>query len=266
MKQLNYDFSNKTVFITAGSKGIGFELAKQFLNYGANVALCSRNSINLNNAKISLSKMYKKNKFLIIKHDLNNMNNNKRVISLIHKYFKKKIDILINNSGGPPSKIFEKTTDKEWVSAVNVNLLSGIYFSKLVIKNMKKNKWGRIINLTSLTAKEPVAEMILSNVTRAGMSSFSKTLAIELGKFNITVNTILSGGCLTDRVKDLIRQQYKTQNFKKILKKIEKGVPVQRIAGTEEFVQAIIFLCSENASYISGVALPIDGGVSKSIF
>ena len=139
-------------------------------------------------------------------------------------------------------------------------------FFKISHKKYEKNKWGRIINLTSLTAKEPVAEMVLSNVTRAGMSSFSKTLAIELGKFNITVNTILSGGCLTDRVKDLIRQKYKNQNFKKILRKIEKGIPVQRIAETEEFVQAIIFLCSDNASYINGVALPIDGGASKSIF
>ena len=266
MKQINYDFKNKTVLITAGSKGIGFELAKQFLNYGAKVALCSRNSNNLKKVRIFFSKLYKKNKFLIIKHDLNNLNKSKKIISLVHKHFKKNIDILINNSGGPPSKTFENTNNKDWDSALNVNLLSGIHFTKLVVKGMKKNKWGRIINLASLTAKEPVAKMILSNVTRAGMSSFSKTLAIELGKLNITVNTILSGGCLTDRVKDLIRQQYKGQNFKTILKKIEKSVPVQRVAETEEFVQAIIFLCSDNASYINGVALPIDGGASKSIF
>ena len=111
MKQINYDFTNKTVLITAGSKGIGFEIAKQFLNYGANVALCSRNSNNLNNAKIYLSKHFKKNKFLIIKNDLNNLNKYKKVISLVDKFFKK-IDILINNSGGPHQKQLKIQTIK----------------------------------------------------------------------------------------------------------------------------------------------------------
>ena len=131
---------------------------------------------------------------------------------------------------------------------------------------MMEKKLGRIINLVGDSSRIGEANLAITAAARGGTIALGKSLAKELGRYNITVNTILSGGCLTDRVKDLIRQQYKTRNFKTILKKIEKGVPVQRIAGTEEFVQAIIFLCSDNASYINGVALPIDGGVSKSIF
>ena len=115
------------------------------------------------------------------------------------KHFGKNIEILINNGGPPVGKTLE-FSDEEWKKALDVNFYSALRMSRLVFNDMKKEKWGRIINLTSLTAKEPEVGMILSNVTRAAISSFSKTLSKEIGQFGITVNTILTGGVLTERV------------------------------------------------------------------
>ena len=136
--------------------------------------------------------------------------------------------------------------------------------SQKVIPGMKKNKWGRIINLTSTTAKEPSPSLVLSNVTRAGVISFGKSLSYEVGIHGITVNSILTGGVLTDRIKSLIGKDKK--KISRTLKKIANNIPVKRIANPDEFIQIILFLCSENSSYINGSAITVDGGVSKSIF
>ena len=261
------DFADKTILITAGSKGIGFELARQFLLKNANVCICSRNQKNLDKAKNELSKIADQTKFLIVKHDISKIKNQTKIIKDIKKKFGQDVDILINNSGGPPSKEIEKTNLKDWDIAIKTNLMSAVTLSQEVLKKMKKKKWGRIINLTSTTAKEPAKNMVLSNVTRSALSSFSKTLSIEVAKFGITVNTILSGGCMTDRLNDLIKKNSKSKSdFDKKLKKIIDQTTMGRIAQPNEFVQLIIFLASENSSYVSGSAIAIDGGSSKSVF
>lgn len=263
-----YNFIGKTVLITAGSKGIGFELAKQLSLLGAQVAICSRDETNLKRAKANILNVKKDAKIFTVKYDLQNTKNLKSIFYKTQNFFKSNIDILINNSGGPPAKLIMKTNKKDWNKALNVNLMSAIYLSILATKIMKKKKWGRIINLTSTTAKEPSKNMCLSNITRAGLTSFSKTLSMEVAEYGITVNTILTGGVLTDRLKNLIKKSFgkKKYNFEKELNSISKNVPVQRIASPYEFIQLIIFLCSENSSYINGTAIPIDGGTSKSIF
>ena len=140
--------------------------------------------------------------------------------------------------------------------------------SKTALKKMIKKKWGRIINLTSTTAKEPAANFALSNVTRSALVSFSKTLSLEVAKYGITVNTILTGGCITDRLKSLISNNNKLskKNYLNKVRKISSEVPVRHLATTEEFVQQILFLATKNSSYINGAAIPIDGGSSKSVF
>ena len=264
---MNIEFKNKTVLVTAGSKGIGFELVKQFLIENANVCICSRNQKNLDTAQKTLLKFCDPKKLLIIKHDISNIKGHIKVIKKIRKKFKKDIDILINNSGGPPPKEAIHANLTDWKKALNTNLLSAVSFSKIVINNMKKNKWGRIINLTSTTAKEPAKNMVLSNVTRAALASFSKTLSLEVADYGITVNTILTGGCMTDRFLGLVKKNTKTKKeFKNNLKNIISQTTMQRIAEPEEFVKLIIFLASEYSSYINGTAIAIDGGSSKSIF
>ena len=262
-----FDFKNKNVLITAGSKGIGFELALQFSKYGGNVAITSRNISNLKNASKKINLATNKN-ILFIKHDLKNINNIKKIFVKFKKHFKSGVDILINNSGGPPPKKVLETTRKNWNEAININLASSIFSSIEAVKDMKRKKWGRIINLTSSTAKEPAQNMCLSNVTRSGLASFGKTLSVEVARSGITVNTILTGGVLTERIKNLIKLRIGNSNLKleKELKRISNNIPVGRIADPEEFVQLVLFLASEKSSYVTGTSIPIDGGSSKSLF
>lgn len=262
---IKYNFKDKLVLVTASSKGIGFELAKQFALNNAEVALCSRNEKNIKLAKRTLEKIDVKKNVKFFKIDLSEVKNLKKFIKKVSKSFNKKIDILINNSGGPDAKLLEDITQQDWDFAINNNLKSFIEMSMLVIKDMKKKNWGRIINLTSSTAKEPAVKMGLSNVTRAGVLAFSKTLSKEIGQKGITVNTILTGSVLTDRLINLIKKNNKS-NLKKALKKITSEIPVKYIALPNDFVQLILFLCSEEAGYVNGTAISVDGGTSKTIF
>ena len=264
---MKINFKNKTILVTAGSKGIGFEIAKYFLRSGAKVCICSRSKKNLDNAKKYFLKISDNTKFLCLQTDISILKNHSSMLKKIKTKFNNSVDILINNSGGPPAKSVEKTTLKDWNLAINSNLMSGVLLSKLVINNMKKKKWGRIINLTSTTAKEPAENMVLSNVTRAGLSSFSKTLSREVAKYGITVNTILTGGCLTDRFFSLVKKVSKNKkDFDSNLRQVINSSPMKKIAKPEEFIKLIIFLASENSSYINGSAIPVDGGSSKTIF
>ena len=135
---IQFDFKGKTILITAGSKGIGFALAREFALNGANVSICSRSLTNLKNAKKLIMKADKNSKILTLKHDLNNTKNIKNLFSKTEKYFNSKIDILINNSGGPPPKQISKTTSQDWERAMNINLRSSIFASTIAIKEMKK--------------------------------------------------------------------------------------------------------------------------------
>ena len=135
---INYNFKNKTVLITAGSKGIGFSLAREFAINGANVAICSRSISNLKKARLLIKQDHQNNKILTLRYDLNNATNTKVLFEKTEKYFNSKVDILINNSGGPQPKEVIKTTAKDWNGALNVNLKSSIFASILAVKGMKK--------------------------------------------------------------------------------------------------------------------------------
>lgn len=262
---IDYKLNNKLALVTAGSKGIGFETAYQLLNNSAKVAVCSRSTKNLNKVKKILKRKFNSKNFLVIKFDLTNYKNLPNLVKRIEKHFGKNIDILVNNCGGPPAKQISKTTDLDWNNALKRNLISTIELSKLVVKKMIKKKWGRIINLTSTTAKEAAQNMCLSNVTRAGVIAFSKTFSLEFGPYGVTSNSILTGACETDRFKKLINPKNK-KNYKDILTKISKNIPVGYVSKPEEFGHIISFLCSDYSNYINGAAIPIDGGILKSNF
>jgi 3-oxoacyl-[acyl-carrier protein] reductase len=263
---IKFDFNKKLVLVLASSKGIGYELAKKFALNNAKVAICSRSKSNLDKAKKNFSKFIKfKNQVKFFKVNVSNLQELESLHKKIIKSFNCKIDILINNSGGPPSKKIVNTTKADWEHTLNNNLKSFIYMSQIVLKDMKIKKWGRIINLTSSTAKEPAENMVLSNVSRAGVLAFAKTLSKEIKIENITINSILTGAVLTSRLVKLIKKNHGNK-IDDVLKKISKSIPVQHIADTEEFVNLILFLCTNEASYVNGTAISIDGGASKTIF
>lgn len=263
---MKIDLTGKTALITASSRGIGFGISNALLAAGANVCICSRNQTKLDEARQKLE-AGDSNRVFALAGDVAEPDFLSRLVDNSMKRFGS-IDILVNNSGGPPPGPALSITDEQWVAALNSNLLSVIRLSALVIPVMKSKGWGRIVNLTSTAAREPAPGMVLSNVTRAGVAAYTKTLAHEVGPFGITVNTILTGGCLTDRLRELLQRNIEgtSESFDEALARIEKAIPVQHIASPDEFAQTVLFLVSPQASYLTGAAIPLDGGASKSTF
>ena len=262
---MKIDLTGKIALVTASSKGIGFGISQALLEAGARVCICARTESNLSEARERLAN--RGDDVFAVAGDLADLEFLKRLVTGVEERFGT-IDILINNSGGPPAGEALTISDSQWLEAINSNLLSVIRLCSLVIAGMKAKGWGRIVNLTSTAAREPAPGMALSNVTRAGVAAYSKTLAHEVGPFGITVNTILTGGCLTDRLRDLLQRNIEgsSESFAEALARIEKTIPVRHIADPEEFAQTILFLVSPEASYLTGAAIPLDGGASKAIF
>jgi 3-oxoacyl-[acyl-carrier protein] reductase len=264
---MNLSLSDKVAVVTASSRGIGFAIAQEFMRAGASVAICARDTGRLDEARVKLSAIDPSRVFARA-GDIADSSFLEAFVSEVTSHHSGRIDILVNNSGGPPPGETIERTDQDWLSALNNNFMSVVRMCRLVVPSMKVNKWGRIINLTSTAAREPSPGMGLSNATRAAVAAYSKTLAHELGPHGITVNTILTGGCMTERFHSLLRQKIERTNesIEDALATIENTIPVRHIATPTEFAQTILFLASDASSYLTGVAIPIDGGASKSVF
>ena len=264
---IKFDFSNKIVLILGGSKGIGKELAIQYLNFGAKVCVISSSNFNLLCLKQEL--IVFKNNLFTVKLDLkkkNSLININKVFFKIKNHFKGHVDILINNAGGPPFMKINDLDEKIIYESLNMNLVNQMFFSINAIKIMNKKKWGRIINLTSSTAKEPAKNMVLSNLTRSAFISFSKTLSLEATNKGVTINNILTGGVATKRLLELALKRVGKKKLNQEITRIASSKPVGYLASTENFVQTILFLTTEQASYVSGTSIAVDGGASKSLF
>jgi 3-oxoacyl-[acyl-carrier protein] reductase len=257
--------SGKVAIVTGSSQGIGKEIAYCLAKEGVKLTICSRNKKILKDTakeiKIALGTD-------ILPLQIN-LENKKDIKNMIYKTINKfdSIDILVNNTGGPPSKLFSETTEKEWLESVNQLLNSTINCCYEVIPYMKKQRWGRIINMTSVAAKQPIERLIFSNTIRAGILGFSKTLSNELGKYNILINSVCPGWTLTKRILELAESKAKknNKNSKDIIKDWEKNIPLRRLAHPEEIANLVVFLSSEKASYITGTSIQVDGGFVKSI-
>ena len=264
---IKYEFSNKIVLVTASSQGIGYGVAKAFHKAGAKVVICSRTNSKLQKSAKVLSGD-DPSRLLSISGDISKFSFLQSLVTQVQHHYKGSIDILVNNSGGPPPGESTSINDKAWKKAIEGNLMSVIRLCSMVLPGMKEKKWGRIINLTSTGAKEPGANMSLSNVTRAGVAAYSKTLSQEVGQDGITVNLILTGGCLTERFYSLMQKQLEKsgESMEEAVRRLAQNVPVRYFSNPDEFAQIILFLASEEAGYITGTAIPVDGGSSKSIF
>jgi len=264
---MEINLKNKISLVTAGSEGIGFGIAKSFYNAGANVCICSRDKDKLDRAINNICGSGDQ-RVLSIQGDVGDKEFLDTLVPEVEKRFDGTIDILVNNSGGPPPGAALELTEKQWDDSIKINLLSVIRLSTLIAPGMKIKKWGRIINLTSTTAKEPAEGMALSNVTRAGVAAYSKTLANELGPFGVTVNTILTGSCMTGRMSSLVEKsaEREKKSVEEIMESIKQSIPVRYVSDPEEFSRMILFLASDLAGYITGVSIPIDGGRTKSMF
>jgi len=178
------------------------------------------------------------------------------------------VDILVCNAGGPPAGLADEFTVADYQEALELNLLSTVNLCYEVIPLMKKQRWGRIINMTSVSAKQPINTLILSNTARAGVLGFSKSLSDQLAPYGITVNSICPGYTRTERVEELAKSfaEKGKGSVEDFYRNIEESIPLGRLGSPEEIAQAVAFIASERAAYITGVSLQVDGGFVKGLF
>jgi 3-oxoacyl-[acyl-carrier protein] reductase len=255
----------KSCFVMSSSKGIGKGIALSLAKEGVEIILSSSNERNLSES----SEEIKQETGItpkIFRCDVRTIANYLEQLNILFKEIDG-VDILITNAPGPKPINCDDLTENDLQEALDVNIKSQVLVSQLAIPYMIKKRWGRLIHLTSTTAREPEEGMVLSNLTRAAVGSYSKTAAREYGKHGITSNTILTGGVLTERARDLAKIEAIKKNITvdEVLKESMKLFPTGYFPEPNEFGRIITFLCSPNANFINGVSLPLDGGILRGI-
>ncbi len=263
---MDLGIKDKVALVTASSTGIGKAVAEAFAEEGCNIAICSRTKETLIESARDI-----KNKFQIEPFwgvcDLNHQKDIENFYDAVRKHFGK-VDILVNNCGGPIPGFLRDLSEEDWENAFKQVLLSVVRFSNLVIPDMIAQEWGRIINITSIAVKQPVNNLMLSNSLRAGVTGFAKSLSNEFGSKNVTVNNIAPGYTLTHRLYELAvnRAKVSGKSHEEILVEMAKDIPMNRLGGPEEIAAVVVFLASQKASYITGTTIQVDGGSTKAIF
>ena len=267
---MNLKLEQKVALVLASSKGLGLACAKGLFEEGARVVICSRSKENLTNAKNLIEKspsLVKGNKVTSIVSDLSQEDQLKDLVEKVMNEFGR-LDILVHNAGGPPSGPIYKITKDDWSKSIDSNLLSFVKLAYLIVPIMQKQRYGRIIAITSVSIKQPLENLVLSNTTRLGVAGFAKTLANEYAKDNILVNVVCPGPNLTDRMKELIDKAVKDTG--KSREEVERAwtnqIPMGRLGKPEELANLVVFLASEKASYITGTVIQVDGGFVKAPF
>lgn len=256
---------NRVAIVAASSQGIGRATAEAFAAEGCKVAMCARNAHALEDAAEKIRKQYNAEVFTQTL-DVTNADAVHNFVSAVAAKFGA-VDICVTNAGGPPAKGFLAATLEEWRKAVDLNFLSTVYFAREVIPHMQRKHWGRIITITSITTKQPVADLVLSNAVRAAVVGLVKSLANEFGKDGILVNNVGPGYTATDRLKELAKSRSAAQgkSEKEVFEAWAADAPVKRLGEPREVADAIVWLASERASYITGQTLLVDGGLYKGL-
>ncbi|MDA3814154.1 MAG: SDR family oxidoreductase [Candidatus Cloacimonetes bacterium] len=263
---MDLGINGKIALVTAASKGLGKAVASQLASEGANVIICSRSLESLQKAKSDIFEKLNKD-VTTISCDVTNEEQIKHMINSIIQDFGT-IDILVTNAGGPPAGGFGDFNVEDYRKAVELNLLSTISLCKKAVPIMQKQKWGRIVMMTSVSVMQPIDNLILSNTARTAVIGFMKSLSNEVAKDGITVNSICPGYTKTQRV-DKLAKAFTDRGkgtIEDFYKKLEADIPMKRIGTPFEFGQTVAFMVSEGAGYITGVSLKVDGGFAKGLF
>ena len=267
---MDLGLSDKVALVLAASKGLGLACAKGLFAEGASVIICSRSQENLTQARgeiLGVSSPHKNNKVLTVVVDLKFEDQIKALVSKTLEEFGR-IDILVHNAGGPPSAPIKRVSKQNWDDSIDLNLLSFIRITREVIPIMQKQKFGKIIAITSVSVKQPLNNLVLSNTTRLGVVGYAKTLSNEYAKDNILVNVVCPGPTLTNRMKELINSQVRDtgRTEQEVMNFWLDDIPMGRLGKPEELANLVVFLASERASYITGTVIQVDGGFVKGIF
>jgi 3-oxoacyl-[acyl-carrier protein] reductase len=262
---MDLGLKGRVAIVAAASKGLGRAVAEEFAKEGCEVAICARTAADLERTAKDIEKANGRSIFWRAV----DVTNAEAVRGFVEEVDKKygRVDICVTNAGGPPSKKFLEISLEEWHVAVELTLLSNVYFAREVLPRMQRNRWGRLLTITSVSVKQPIDGLLLSNSLRAGVTGLAKTLANEFGADGITVNNVCPGFTLTDRLEELVEKRAKDAGISReqTLKNVSAQVPAGRLGQPAEFAALVAFLASERASYINGVTVTVDGGLVKGL-
>ena len=258
---MKIDLAGKNALVGGSSKGIGLGIASQLAESGASVCLMARNKSKLEEIINQLPNS-ENHSYLIV--DFSNFEEYKIKIEAYLE--NNQVDILVNNTQGPPAGNSLSKDIDSYQEAFDLLFKSIVYTTSLIVPKMQKNKWGRIINVTSVSVKEPLNYLVLSNSIRSAVVAWAKSLSVDVGKDGVTVNSILTGYFDTEIINELNKEKSKSLNIseEEVLEKMKSLVPVNRLGKTEEYGYLVSFLSSDKASYINGASIPIDGGLLRS--
>jgi 3-oxoacyl-[acyl-carrier protein] reductase len=261
------DLTDKVALVCASSRGLGKASAFELAACGANVAICGRDMASLKSTEAELRSAAGTRGVHAIQADLSRFEDVERLVRETLSAFGR-IDVLVVNSGGPRAGSFFDISKEDWDAAYRSVLYYVIALYQLVIPEMKARRWGRIVNITSLTVKQPVETLLLSNVFRSGVVSLAKTISSELIQFGITINNVCPGSFRTDRALDLMRARADRtgQTVEQIEEEAVASLPAKRFHAPGELASVVAFLASEQASAVTGATLQVDGGAYRGLF
>lgn len=261
---MDYELCGKTAIITGGTSGIGFACAKLLASEGAKIILVSRSKQNGTSAVARIIKAHPGADVSFVGCDLGKPSEVKKLQQHVEN---QTIDILVGSSGGPSASSATELTESVLATALTSNLLSLIDISKFLVENMALNQWGRIVFITTSGVKQPMQNLAASNIARSALTSFAKTLSGEVGKDGITVNCVMPGKIETERLVAITKSKAKRASidFESQCAKDVASIPAGRFGTTIEIASLVTFLCSQNAAYVNGTNIPVDGGMISTV-
>ena len=262
---MDLGLKDRVALVAASSRGLGKACALELAREGARVIICARDAGQLADAAAEIASATGADVFPV-QADLTGSAQIDHLVAETLARFGR-IDVLVTNNGGPPAGFFDDFDDEAWLAAHQLTLLSAVRLIRAVLPSMRRRRWGRIVNITSVSVKQPIDNLLLSNVYRPGVVGLAKTLSAQLAADGITVNNVAPGYTRTDRVLDLARARAADgdRTIEDILADTVESVPMQRMGEPRELAALVAFLASERAGYITGATIQVDGGYVRSL-
>jgi 3-oxoacyl-[acyl-carrier protein] reductase len=260
---MDLGLKGRVAIVAASSQGLGKAVALGLAREGARLVLCARSEEKLHAAAEEIRSATGA-EVMARAIDVRVHDQVHTLVAETEEHFGQ-VDICVTNAGGPPGKLFSETSIQDWRAAVDLNLMSTLYLAREVLPRMQKQHWGRLITITSVSVKQPIDGLILSNAVRSAVVGLVKSLSNEYARYNVLVNNVCPGYTRTDRLTDLSHKLAAAEgvSLEHIQERWASQVPLARLGEPEEFANLVVFLASERASYITGASIAVDGGFVK---